>query len=153
MYQSLIVLDDFYADAVKIREMALGLEYPDHGGTAYYSGRNSKQALINQGIVEQLLHALQITSKPSAIPTQLEADISALGIGGSVRVRDLTLPEGVTTDVDGDEQIAIGSVTRAAQEEEPEVEAAEGEGGEAAAEGGAAEGAGGGEAAPSGDAE
>jgi len=54
MYQSLIVLDDFYADAIKIREMALGLDYPDHGGTAYYSGRNSKQALINQGIVDGL---------------------------------------------------------------------------------------------------
>jgi len=87
---------------------------------------------INQGIVEQLVHALQITSKPNAIPTQLDADISGLEIGGSVRVRDLTLPPGVTTDVDPDEQIAIGSITRAAQEE-PE-EAAEGEGAEGAAE-------------------
>jgi large subunit ribosomal protein L25 len=97
---------------------------------------------INQGIVEQLVHALLITSKPSAIPTQLDADISALEIGGSVRVRDLTLPPGVTTDVDLDEQIAIGSITRAAQEEEPE-EGAEGEGAEGegaeAAEGGASE--------------
>ena len=105
---------------------------------------------INQGIVEQLVHALQITSTPSAIPTQLDADISALEIGGSVRVRDLTLPPGVTTDVDPDEQIAIGSITRAAQEE-PE-EAAEGEEGAAetpeAAEGGAAEAS-----ADSGDAE
>jgi large subunit ribosomal protein L25 len=97
---------------------------------------------INQGIVEQLMHALLITSKPSAIPTQLEADISGLEIGRSVRVSDLTLPAGVTTDVDPDEQIAIGSITRAAQEEEPEGEAAEGEGAEGeadGAEGGAAE--------------
>jgi large subunit ribosomal protein L25 len=97
---------------------------------------------INQGIVEQLLHTLHITSKPSAIPTQLEADISALEIGRAVRVSDLTLPTGVTTDVDGDEQIAIGSVTRAAIDEEPEAEGeeAEGEGGEGAAEAASAEG-------------
>jgi Family of unknown function (DUF6445) len=34
--------------------MALGLEYPDHRGEAYYSGRNSRHALINQGIVDSL---------------------------------------------------------------------------------------------------
>jgi large subunit ribosomal protein L25 len=94
---------------------------------------------INQGIVEQLMHTLLITSKPDSIPAQLEADISSLEIGGAVRVSDLTLPEGVTTDVELDEQIAIGSVTRAA---EAEVEApAEGEEGEAA-EGGDADGGG-----------
>ena len=54
MYQSLIVLDDFYADAVAIRQMALGLDYIDHGGQAYFSGRNSREALINQGIVDGL---------------------------------------------------------------------------------------------------
>ncbi|MGZ4759282.1 MAG: 50S ribosomal protein L25/general stress protein Ctc, partial [Acidimicrobiales bacterium] len=57
-----------------------------------------------------------------------------LDIGGAVRVGDLVLPEGVTTEVDPDEQIAIGSATRAAvagEEGEP-AEAAEGE---AAAEG------------------
>ena len=108
---------------------------------------------INQGIVEQLLHALPITSKPSAIPTQLEADISALEIGGAVRVRDLTLPEGVSTDVDVEEQIAIGSITRAAQEEEAEAEAAEGEAAEGEGAEAAPEGGGGAEASGSGDAE
>jgi large subunit ribosomal protein L25 len=108
---------------------------------------------INQGIVEQLLHSLLITSKPGSIPTVLEADISGLVIGGAVRVSDLTLPEGVTTDVDVDEQIAIGSITRAAQEEEEpaEGEGIEGEAGEGAeGEGG---GSGGAETTDSGDAE
>lgn len=54
MYQSVIILDDFYQDAMQIREMALGLEYPDPGPQAYYSGRNSRHALINQGIVDSL---------------------------------------------------------------------------------------------------
>jgi large subunit ribosomal protein L25 len=84
---------------------------------------------INQGIVEQLMHTLLITSKPGSIPAQLEADISALEIGGAVRVSDLTLPDGVTTDVEPEEQIAIASVTRAAEAEADLV--AEGEEGEA----------------------
>jgi large subunit ribosomal protein L25 len=110
---------------------------------------------INQGIVEQLLHALLITSKPGSIPTVLEADISELQIGGAVRVRDLTLPEGVTTDVDLDEQIAIGSITRAAQEDEEVAEGEEGEEGEGAegAEAGEGGGSGGAESTDSGDAE
>ncbi len=76
---------------------------------------------INQGIVEQLMHTLLITSKPGSIPSQLEVDITALEIGGAVRVSDITLPEGVTTDIEPEEQIAIASVTRAAEAEEAAV--------------------------------
>jgi hypothetical protein len=65
MYQSIIILDDFYADAMDIRKMALTLDYPDHGGKAYYSGRNSKQALINQGIVEGLSRVVGEPLSPS----------------------------------------------------------------------------------------
>ena len=88
-----------------------------------------------QGIVEQLLHALTVSARPGSIPPQFEADISDLVIGGAVRVGDLTLPEGVTTDVDDDEQIALGSGTRAEVEPEP-AEGEAGEGEEAAAEDG-----------------
>jgi large subunit ribosomal protein L25 len=93
----------------------------------------AKQLEINQGIVEQLLHTLTVDARPGSIPTQLDADITDLDIGGAVRVGDLSLPEGVTTDVDPDEQIAIGSATRAAVAEE-EAEPTEGAEGEAAAE-------------------
>jgi large subunit ribosomal protein L25 len=84
------------------------------------------QVEVEQGIVEQLLHTLLITSKPGAIPSQLEVDISALEIGGAVRVSDLTLPDGVTTEIEPEEQIAIASATRAA-EAEAAAESAEGE--------------------------
>jgi len=84
------------------------------------------QVEVEQGIVEQLLHTLLITSKPGAIPSQLEVDISHLEIGGAVRVSDLTLPDGVTTEVELEEQIAIASATRAA-EAELAAESADGE--------------------------
>ena len=101
----------------------------------------AKELEINQGIVEQLLHTLTIDARPGFIPTQLDADISGLDIGGAVRVGDLVLPEGVTTEVDPDEQIAIASATRAAEA------AATAEGAEGAeGEGESAEGAEGGPA-------
>jgi large subunit ribosomal protein L25 len=91
----------------------------------------AKEVEQEQGIVEQLLHTLTVDARPGSIPTHLEVDISALEIGGAVRVSDLSLPAGATTEVDPDEQIAIASATRAAEaavtaEGETEGETAEG---------------------------
>jgi large subunit ribosomal protein L25 len=84
------------------------------------------------GLVEQQMFTLAINALPTAIPSGLEVDISELTIGGQVRVSDLTLPTGVTTDVDPETAIAIGQPPRVVTLEEPtEGEAAEGEAGEA----------------------
>lgn len=100
-----------------------------------------------KGIVEQQLMALTVHATPDRIPGHIEVDISGLTVGDGIRVANLTLPSGVTTDVSVDELVALGTVTRAAIEEEAP-EAAEGEapaGEGAGAEAGQAEGAGAGE--------
>jgi large subunit ribosomal protein L25 len=86
------------------------------------------------GLVEQQMFTLPINALPADIPSGLEADISELIIGGQVRVSDLTLPSGVTTEVDPETAVAIGQPPRVVVEEEV---AAEGEGEEGAAEEGA----------------
>ncbi len=93
------------------------------------------------GVIEQPLTSLTVNALPGAIPSHIEIDISALAIGDQVRVGDISLPAGVTTDVDPEEALVIaqGSSTEAEAEEAApaaEVEAA------AAAEGATAEGAG-----------
>jgi large subunit ribosomal protein L25 len=75
------------------------------------------------GLVEQLITALTVNATPGLIPPHLEVDISGLTIGDGVRVSDLPLPAGVTTDVNPEELVVLASATRAAIEEE----AAEGE--------------------------
>jgi large subunit ribosomal protein L25 len=85
------------------------------------------------GLVEQQLFTLAINALPTAIPSAIEADISELTIGGQVRVSDLPLPTGVTTDVDPESAVAVGQPPRVTVEEE----AAEGEAGEEGAEAGA----------------
>lgn len=65
-----------------------------------------------KGMIDQLAYTLTVKAKPGNIPTQIEADVSGLELGTQVRVGDLTMPEGVTTDVDEDTPIAQGSATR-----------------------------------------
>lgn len=93
------------------------------------------------GLVEQVLATLTVRAVPSDIPPHVEVDISGLTVGEGIRVADLALPSGVTTDVPPDEIVVIASLSRGAVELEAEEAAAE-----AAAEGGAeaagAEGAG-----------
>jgi large subunit ribosomal protein L25 len=101
------------------------------------------------GLVDQQMFTLAINALPTAIPSAIEADISELVIGGQVRVSDLTLPSGVTTDIDPETAVAIGQPPRVIVEEEAgEGEAEEGAeaaagaepGGEASAEAGSEEG-------------
>lgn len=95
----------------------------------------AKNVETKQGTVDQLMYTLTINAKPGFIPTALEANIDDLDIGTSVKVGEIELPDGVTTDVDADEVIVQGSQSRATLEEE-----AEGEGeGEEGAEGGEGE--------------
>lgn len=96
----------------------------------------SKAVKDASGTVDQQIYTLSVNTTPGNIPNELSVDVSGLQIGGAVRVSDLVLPSGVTTDVDPDEAIATAQVTRATLEGE-EAEAAA-EGGETA-EGDAAE--------------
>jgi large subunit ribosomal protein L25 len=93
------------------------------------------------GLVDQQMFTLAINALPGAIPSGLEADVSELVIGGQIRVSDLVLPEGVTTDVDPETAVAIGQPPRVVVlEEEVGAEGAEGEEAAAAAEGAEATG-------------
>ena len=86
------------------------------------------------GVVSHELQTLTVHSVPTSIPNNIEVDISELTVGDAIRVGDLTLPEGVATDVDPDAVIVIGQppqVTAADLVSEeaaaPEAEAAAGE--------------------------
>jgi large subunit ribosomal protein L25 len=69
---------------------------------------------------------LTVSAKPGDIPTAITYDISGMGVHDTVRVGDLVLPDGVTTDVDPDDPVV--SATIAAMEvPEPEDEAVEGD--------------------------
>lgn len=98
----------------------------------------ARQVEQEDGLVEQPLTTLTVKATPSRIPGHIEVDISNLTVGEGIRVGDLELPSGVSTDVSPDEVVVIGSISRVAAEVE-EVEAAEAEAEAAETEGGEAE--------------
>jgi large subunit ribosomal protein L25 len=85
------------------------------------------------GLVDQQMFTISINARPADIPTSIELDITDLTIGAQLRISDLALPPGVTTDLDPETAVAIGQPPRVVVLEEE----VEGEG-EAAEEGAAA---------------
>lgn len=96
------------------------------------------------GTVDHVLFALLVSAKPANIPNEIVVDVTELAMGDTIRVADLPLPSGVTTDVDPEEAV----VTTVFADVVEETEGEEGEGGEGDQ---AAEAADAGDAAEGGD--
>jgi len=75
------------------------------------------------GLLEQNLRSLEIECLPRDLPDVIAVDVSRLNIGDSIHVRELPLPQGVTTRVPAD--LTVFSVLAPTVEEEPVAAAAE----------------------------
>jgi large subunit ribosomal protein L25 len=110
------------------------------------------------GVLSQPLREVNVEALPLEVPEHLELDVSGMEIGGTLRISDLTAPEGATLLDDPETVVAtVTAPTRVVEPEPTEEELAaleaEGEGaeGKEGAEGEAAEGAAESEAEASGD--
>jgi large subunit ribosomal protein L25 len=74
------------------------------------------------GLLEQMLHSLEVSCLPKDLPESILADVSALDIGDVLNIGGLALPEGVTPALNADVVVAIVAKARvvAADEEEEE---------------------------------
>ena len=88
------------------------------------------------GHLQQLLHTMTVACLPGAIPDKIEVDVSELGIGDVLHVRDLTPPEGVRYLDEPDEPVVT---ILAPEAEEAPAEEAAAEGAEEATPEGSAE--------------
>ncbi len=86
------------------------------------------------GILEQLVHELEVEGLADSIVDSLEADVSALAVGDSVLAGDVPIPEGLTLLTSGGIAVATVLAPRVETADEAE-EAAEGEEGEEGEEG------------------
>jgi len=71
------------------------------------------------GILETILREVEVRCLPTAIPAAIEADVSALAVGDSLHVRDLTVPN-VTVLTDGDTTLATVVPPTVMEEKAPE---------------------------------
>jgi large subunit ribosomal protein L25 len=87
------------------------------------------------GVLTQVTNEVNVEALPMEVPEHLEADVSEMSIGDTLRLSAVKPPEGVTL-LDDLEETVLATVTQPMREEEPEpVEGEEGAEGEAAAEG------------------
>jgi large subunit ribosomal protein L25 len=81
------------------------------------------------GVLEVSMHTLRVRCRPRDLPEFIEIDVTALEIGKSIHLEEITAPEGVTF-LDDPEQVVVGCVGASAgasglTEEEEEAAAEE----------------------------
>jgi large subunit ribosomal protein L25 len=69
------------------------------------------------GTVEHTVLNLMVHARPADIPASIEIDISALGLGDALHVRDLPALKGVSYDADEDTVIVVGQAQRSTDTE------------------------------------
>ena len=95
---------------------------------------NTPVGVANGGILQHVRRELTITCLPDKVIESLEVDVSGLGIGESLHVEDVVLPDGITTAQEGHLTIAVVNAPTVSEEAEAEEEAEEEEETEEAAE-------------------
>jgi large subunit ribosomal protein L25 len=79
--------------------------------------RGTASGLAAGGVMEQLIHSIKVTCLATAIPDAIRVDVSGLGLGQAIHVRELALPPGVTVDADPD--LLVAHVVTPKAEAEP----------------------------------
>ena len=104
----------------------------------------AKKVANLQGVVDQQMFRVSVSTRPGSIPNEIELDISELDIGDVITVADLTMPPGVEAISDADATVVQGLATRSTivlrQGGDPDALPLEGEEAPAAAEASGAEG-------------
>ncbi len=77
------------------------------------------------GTFEALMHTLTVKAKPSELPDRIVVDVSGLGLGDAIHVRDIKAPEGCVILDNPEETVAI--VIEPEEEATEEAEKEEGE--------------------------
>jgi large subunit ribosomal protein L25 len=81
---------------------------------------NTPVGVASGGVLEQIKRELSVTCLPGKLIDALEVDVSHLDLGGSLHVRDITLPEGIATSEEGDLAIAVMAAPRVEKEKPAE---------------------------------
>ena len=98
-----------------------------------HRGHGEPIGLVQGGMLEQVIHEMEVSCLPDLLPESVEVDVSGMNVGDAIHIKDVVLPEGVKAIGNPDQIVFV--VELPSVEEEVKPAAAEG----AAAEGAAAE--------------
>jgi large subunit ribosomal protein L25 len=71
------------------------------------------------GILEEVMHSVEVRVDPSNIPDHIDVDVTPLTIGHSLHISDLQLPPGVEVTDDPEQTVVVVSAPRAEEEVAP----------------------------------
>tara|TARA_B100000508_G_scaffold45569_1_gene35608 strand:- start:315 stop:974 length:660 start_codon:yes stop_codon:yes gene_type:complete len=75
----------------------------------------------NIGVVTKVLHEIEVTCRPSKLPSQIVVDLGVLAtLEDKVLVKDLDVEEGVVLSGEDEDPVAVVNVVKEEVEEEPE---------------------------------
>jgi large subunit ribosomal protein L25 len=129
------ILKDYQLDKVRggvthVDLQEVRLDRPIHASVAVQLiGGEDAPGVREGGVLSQPLRELNVEALPLEVPEHFDLDVSHMGMGDTLRLADIVVPDGVTL-LDDLETVAA-TVTAPTREEEPEeVEVALGEDGE-----------------------
>ena len=140
------ILKDYQVDKLRGHIMHVDLQevrldQPIHASVSVHLiGGEDAPGVREGGVLSQPLRELDVEALPLEVPEHIDLDVSSMEVGGTLRIADVTVPDGVT--LLGDPETVVATVTAPTRVVEEEPEAVEGEvpEGEAAEEEAAAEG-------------
>jgi large subunit ribosomal protein L25 len=74
---------------------------------------------LSGALLEQILHSIEVLVDPANIPNHIDVDVTNLGMGHSLHVRELPLPAGLEVLTDEDATVCAVVAPRAVVEEVP----------------------------------
>jgi large subunit ribosomal protein L25 len=77
------------------------------------------------GILEIAMHSIEVACLPKDLPEIITIDVTALGIGDAIHIKDIQFPAGVTTTADGELTVVRVAAPKVEVEPEPTAEAAQ----------------------------
>jgi len=124
------VLKEFQRDAVRghithVDLQEVRLDQPIHA-TVPLTLHGESAGVKEGGVLSQVTNELNVEALPMEVPEHLEADVSEMHIGDTLRLSALKAPAGVTL-LDDLEETVLATVTQPTRVEEPEAALAEGE--------------------------
>jgi large subunit ribosomal protein L25 len=129
------ILKEFQLDPIRDRVthvdlLAIRLDQPIEARATVNLIGEPRGVKLDGGVLEQPTHEVSVFGLPSALIDHVDIDVSDLGVGDSLKLADLPIPEGLT--FPGDLDLVLATVTGSSPVESPEDEAAAAEAAEAA---------------------
>jgi large subunit ribosomal protein L25 len=122
------ILKEFQLDPIRDRVthvdlLAIRLDEPIEARATVNLIGEPRGVKFDGGVLEQPTHEISVFGLPSALVDHVDVDVADLGVGDSLKLADVAIPEGLT--FPGDLDLVLATVTGASPVDAPEIETEE----------------------------